>query len=846
MTAAMTILETETLPLCRQLREYHSLRIEQAAAAHRQTVPWMAWGLAGVGSIGALAGLVLGYSVARRLRRSIYQLSVRVQDAAGKLGQPLPTVILTEDGDLHHVNEQIQGLVREIEQVVEQLQQREREVLRAEQMAAVGQLAAGVAHELRNPLTAIKMLVQTNREEAEARGLPAEDLKVIEQEIRRMEGRLQTFLDFARPPKPERRPCRPGGGGGPDAGPGRRPGPQAAGRRCDFAPPETPVVVEADGEQVRQLLVNLALNALDVMPRGGILEISLGAPVHGHVELRVRDTGPGIAPAAPAAAVRAVLHQQGDGAGAGPGRLPADRREPRRQPPGDEPAAGRGLLRPPAAGGDATAAVRSLNRLTPEDSHADHPGDRRRALHPARLPPGFRDPEVTLLTASTAAEGLELVAQHRPDVVVLDLNLPDLSGLDVFRRIHQRRRPHPGHLHHRPRDDRDGHRGDEARGLRLPAQAAGPGASCGSWSARAFEISRLMRVPAVMADEPSPGTGRRPRRPLPGDAGGVQGDRPGRAAGRHRADPGRERHRQGAGRPGHLPAQPAGRRPVPGDQLRRHPRDAAGERAVRPREGGVHRRRPRRIGKFEQCSGGTLFLDEIGDMTPLTQAKMLRVLQEQRFERVGGNETIQRRRAGDRRHQPRPGADWSAAGEFRSDLYYRLNVFTITPAAAARARRRPAAAGRSLPQAVRPRAGEGGAVEVAPEALEVLRRYPWPGNVRELQSVLKQALLRAHGAGPRRRLPAGLGPRRRRSPRARPGRPSDWEGFLDDRLRAGSQDLYAEALAVMERSLLTRVLRHTGGNQVQAAKLLGITRGSLRDKIRTLGITIARSVCAAR
>jgi len=75
--------------------------------------------------------------------------------------------------------------------------------------------------------------------------------------------------------------------------------------------------------------------------------------------------------------------------------------------------------------------------------------------------------------------------------------------------------------------------------------------------------------------------------------------------------------------------------------------------------------------------------------------------------------------------------------------------------------------------------------------------------------------------------------------------PSDWEAFLDDRLRSGSQDLYAESLAVMERSLLTRVLRHTGGNQVQAAKLLGITRGSLRTKIRTLGIQIGRSVWSA-
>lgn len=294
--AAVMILETETLPLCRQLREYHSLQIEHAAAAHRQTVPWMAWGLAGVGSLGAIAGVLLGYGAARRLRRSIQQLSVRVQDAAGKLSQPLPTVILTEDGDLHHVNEQMQGVVREIERVVEQLQQREREVLRADQMVAVGQMAAGVAHELRNPLTSIKMLVQANREEAEAHGLPAEDFQMIEQEIRRMERCLQTFLDFARPPKPERRPVS-------LAmlvdrtfalveGRARK---QHVTLHCTH--PTTPVIVEADADQMQQVLVNLALNALDAMPRGGSLEVSLGAPVHGQIELRVRDTGPGIAPA---------------------------------------------------------------------------------------------------------------------------------------------------------------------------------------------------------------------------------------------------------------------------------------------------------------------------------------------------------------------------------------------------------------------------------------------------------------------------------------------------------------------------------------------------------------------
>jgi two-component system, NtrC family, sensor histidine kinase HydH len=293
---AVAFLETKTLPLCLHLREYHSLRIEQVASAYHHTMHWMAWGLASVGSIGALAGLILGYSVARRLRHSIYQLRVRIQDAAGKLRQPLPTVILTADGDLHQVNEQMQGIVREIERVVAQLQQREREVLRADQLVAVGQMAAGVAHELRNPLTSIKMLVQANREEAEARGLPAEDLQIIEQEIRRMERCLQTFLDFARPPQPERRPVS-------LAALVERMFTLVEGRArkqhvtLHFSPPTATVIVEADADQMQQLLVNLALNALDAMPQGGSLDVSLGAPVHGQVELRVRDTGPGIAPA---------------------------------------------------------------------------------------------------------------------------------------------------------------------------------------------------------------------------------------------------------------------------------------------------------------------------------------------------------------------------------------------------------------------------------------------------------------------------------------------------------------------------------------------------------------------
>ena len=187
-------------------------------------------------------------------------------------------------------------------------------------------------------------------------------------------------------------------------------------------------------------------------------------------------------------------------------------------------------------------------------------------------------------------------------------------------------------------------------------------------------------------------------------------------------------------------------------------------------------------------------------------------------------------------------AQMVAAGEFRGDLYYRLSIVTITlPPLRERAEDLPLLVNHFLKR-FSPELGKE-VDRIAPDALEVLRRHQWPGNIRELQSVLKQALLRAQGPLlVADFLPASI---RGEEPADSSLAPFDWEGFLDDRLRAGSQDLYAESLAVMERSLLTRVLRHTGGNQVQAAKLLGITRGSLRTKIRTLGIQIGRSVWSA-
>jgi two-component system sensor histidine kinase HydH len=198
---------------------------------------------------------------------------------------------VTEESDVQELHDQVDRLSARIEAVVQELQQRQREVLRAEQLAAVGQLAAGVAHEIRNPLTSIKMLVQAGLEDG---ALPAEDLRVMEPEVRRMERSLRTFLDFARPPRPERRPTSLNEVVQHTVGliQGR-----AAKQRVEVStdlPPEG-VWLIGDGQQLEQVLINLTLNSLDVMPSGGALKVSLrSTPTEAVIE--VADVGPGLSP----------------------------------------------------------------------------------------------------------------------------------------------------------------------------------------------------------------------------------------------------------------------------------------------------------------------------------------------------------------------------------------------------------------------------------------------------------------------------------------------------------------------------------------------------------------------
>jgi two-component system nitrogen regulation response regulator GlnG len=241
----------------------------------------------------------------------------------------------------------------------------------------------------------------------------------------------------------------------------------------------------------------------------------------------------------------------------------------------------------------------------------------------------------------------------------------------------------------------------------------------------------------------------------------------------------------------------------------------------------------RRIGKFEQCDGGTLFLDEVGDMPPALQAKLLRVLHEQAFERVGGNETIRtdvRLIAATHRDLKA----WSDEGRFRPDLYYRLGVFSIHLPPL---RERGEDLALLVRYLVRRFAGELGreVQEVAPEALERLYQYSWPGNVRELQSILKQALLRATGPV---LLPAFLPDTLAEAgrPDAPPARSPALEAYIHKLLRANTQEVYAQTHRWLDRILIPIVMEHARSNQSQAANVLGIARQTLRQRLLETGL----------
>jgi DNA-binding NtrC family response regulator len=231
-----------------------------------------------------------------------------------------------------------------------------------------------------------------------------------------------------------------------------------------------------------------------------------------------------------------------------------------------------------------------------------------------------------------------------------------------------------------------------------------------------------------------------------------------------------------------------------------------------------------RKGKFELASGGTLFLDEIGDMNPVTQAKVLRAIENRKLERLGGWHSIDMDvRIISATHRDLPSE--ISAGRFREDLYYRLRVVTLElPPLRAHKEDIPLLAEAFLVQLG---ARHGRSTRISGEAMEILCRYDWPGNVRELRHAIERALVLAPGD----EIAGGDLPEEVRKNVGIAGQGRDGEGnpFL------GERD-FREAKHKFEIAFLKRKLEENRWNVSRTAAEIGLHRQSLQEKLRELGI----------
>jgi two-component system nitrogen regulation response regulator GlnG len=435
--------------------------------------------------------------------------------------------------------------------------------------------------------------------------------------------------------------------------------------------------------------------------------------------------------------------------------------------------------------------------------------DDRAVLH--TLEKVFADTTTRVRTARTADEGTRLLSECHPDVVILDIMLPDQSGLETYQQIHR----------HDPK---------------LPVIFI----TAGGTSETAIEAMKLGAYDYLV-------------KPL--DVNQVR-ELVNRALDNRRAM--------------HVPVQlpesgPAsdsseqfiGRCPAMQEVFKKIGRVAPHNVTVliRGQTGtgkelvarAIYHHSPRAHARFLAVNMAavpdTLLESELGDLSAMVQSKLLRLLQEQRFERVGGSETIKtdvRVIAATNRDLEKMVED----GDFRADLYYRLNGFTIQlPPLRERGDDLILLIGQFIRRFAEDLGKE--VVGISPDAMQLMTAYSWPGNIRELQSVVRQALLHANGPVLLPDfLPEEVRTGRKPSAATAGESPSGLklESFIDEALMNGTEGLHAASIAVVERYLLARVLEKTAGNQSQAAKILGITRGSLRNKIRQYHIAVGAVV----
>jgi signal transduction histidine kinase len=325
-------LKHDLLDPAEQILKRRQAETEATSLRNQEIAQRIGLGLLLLGICGSGAGLLTGFAMARSVHRSMLQISLPVHDMAGRLNEVVGPINVTVNTKLSGLDEVLRTLADKTADVVQHLQESQQQAMRNEQLAAIGRLGAGLAHELRNPLMSMKLIVQTATERyGHAAGSPTDathprrdqgvspstdqahdrllprDLAILQEEIARLEKMLQTFLDFARPPRPEKQPVdirllvvrtlafvRP----------------RAYSQDVVLHGPEVedPLWIEGDESQLRQVLLNLLLNALDAMPEGGNVWVDVDAAsppptlagderrqAEGkYVSIGVRDDGPGM------------------------------------------------------------------------------------------------------------------------------------------------------------------------------------------------------------------------------------------------------------------------------------------------------------------------------------------------------------------------------------------------------------------------------------------------------------------------------------------------------------------------------------------------------------------------
>lgn len=438
-----------------------------------------------------------------------------------------------------------------------------------------------------------------------------------------------------------------------------------------------------------------------------------------------------------------------------------------------------------------------------------------------------------VISAGSAREGIGLASSAKPDAVILDVRLPDLSGLDAYTRIAQVDPRLPVIIvtaYASTETAIEAMRRGAFEYLVKPVDFA----QLESVVSKALEVSRLSRVPAVLsADHDDLAADR-----IVGQSQAMQEVY--KAIGRiasHEA-PVLILGESGTGK--ELVARAVyhyshrSQKPFLAINCAALPETLLESELFGHEAGAFTGADQRRIGKFEQVNGGTIFLDEIGDMSLATQAKALRLIQDQTFQRLGGTQTVQTNvRIIAATNQALP--ELIDQGEFRLDLFYRLNVFTIhLPPLRERLEDCPFLIDHFIKKFNRDTRKR--VRGMTPDAMQACQSYDWPGNVRELESAIRFAMARSSGdILTRDALPAACLKSSNPEISAEPApQRFDLRQQVRQLLETDSTDIYREISEEVDRIVLEEVMKNVVGNQVQACKRLGIARMTLRNKLRTL------------